>query len=67
MAADGRAYYSSNSGGTDILNISGKQKLDQVWSISSRCTSNTYVTNWTPTITARYKCFMQPYSGNEVE
>lgn len=63
VAADGRAYYSSNSGGTDILNISGKQKLDQVWSISARCTSNTHVTNWTPTITARYKCFMQPYPG----
>lgn len=66
-ASDGSIYYSSSTGGTDILNIAGKQYLDQVWSISARCTKDVHVTNWSPTLTARYSCIMQPYPGNEVQ
>lgn len=66
VAADGKAYYSSASGGTEILNISEKQNLDQAWTISARCTSNMHFTNLSTTITARYRCEMQPYPGNEV-
>ncbi len=66
-ASDGKVYYSSSSGGTDILNISRYQYLDQVWKISARCTDNTHVTYWIPKITARYSCIMQPYPGNEVD
>lgn len=67
VAADGNAYYSSSSGGTDILNVARYQYLDQVWSLSARCTSDTHVTTWIPKITARYSCVMQPYPGNEVD
>lgn len=66
VASDGKAYYSSSTGGTEILNIANYQYLDQVWTLSARCTNNTHVTTWTPKITARYSCIMQPYPGNEV-
>lgn len=66
VAEDGRAYYSSSSGGTEILNIARYQYLDQEWSLSARCTSGIHVTKWAPRITARYSCVMQPYPGNEV-
>lgn len=66
VAEDGKTYYSSSSGGTEILNIARYQYLDQTWSLSARCTSGIHVTKWTPRITARYSCVMQPYPGNEV-
>lgn len=66
VAEDGNAYYSSSSGGTEILNVARYQYLDQEWSLSARCTNGIHVTTWTPRITARYSCIMQPYPGNEV-
>lgn len=66
IASDGKTYYSSSTGGTDILNISRYQYLDQVWAISARCTNNKHFTTFIPQITARYSCIMQPYPGNEV-
>lgn len=66
VAEDGSAYYSSSTGGTSISNIAQHQYLDQVWSISARCTRGTHVTSWTPRITSTYSCVMQPYPGNEV-
>lgn len=67
IASDGSVYYSSSAGGTDILNIANRQYLDQIWTISARCTNGAHVTTWTPRITARYSCIMQPYPGNEIE
>lgn len=66
VAMDGKTYYSSSTGGTEILNIARYQYLDQVWALSARCTSGTHFTTWVPKITARYSCVMQPYPGNEV-
>lgn len=66
-ASDGKSYYSSSSGDTDILNISRYQYLDQVWMVSGRCTDDRHTTTWKPTMTAKYSCIMQPYPGNEVD
>ena len=66
VTANGKAYYSSSSGGTDILNISKQEYLDQKWTVSGRCAKG-HVTYWTPKMTAMYLCTMQPYPGNEVD
>ncbi len=66
VAIDGKSYYSSSVGGTEILDISNYQYVDQIWSLSARCASNSHVTTWMPWMTIRYSCIMQPYPGNEV-